>query len=808
MTSLRRIFGRLIIFALILALLIGAAGYWYVQKLLRELTPRLEAALSDAFEAEVKIAKSRLQYDRGLGIVVHDVEVARSKNCTAPLKVGRIALHLSVPELLRRRLVIRQLAVRGIDLQLAVDKAGQVAFLFERRADCEGSAPVAAPSAPVPAGSQPSSGFVLDLSIEAIDVSQLNARIQLPHGDVRIDNLNGTSGLNLSDSAVRLDNLHLHGTVLDQELELSLRELAGVRPDKSLSLNGLDLKYGRSTLRGNFSLRLVEGDVPVQQGVMDITAINAELQELDPLAAALGMKSSKLSGSLSGAVKLEVADSTTLRGDVTLKNFKQGERLAAGLLSLTSLQLEGKGVQVLGASAQLSARGVFIRDARDRYEAQSLEGSLTYENGKKFGLHSPQLAFTGFLFSDGTTEVSDVNAVLSAVSVTRNTKGDVRLMTKLSGSKLNLRHFDHSVSPPAVDFEVRQIGSASVPLQVSVPQAGGYSVRGPVSVTGGSLVWASREFRKVSGTVDMLVSGPLKKFSAKTIAFDLGKEAGKLSGTFEMTPQRYALPKWTLNIAGGKAAADFTLSRQEKRSAAANLKCQAIDLGRLLPAVSLSGEKSLEGIVREGSFSARANWGDLKGTAQGSGAVFVSEGQDTRVDFTKLLGRALRMIPGVKSSGGGESGAERAERPAQTVRLAYVIKPGMVEFKSIELQRVDYSLRGDGTLSFDGEIKVPARVTFLKENLGALGSGLQTVTGLFGGLTRVDVPIRISGKIPNISVDVDTKTFFKEKSGISTAESIIDSTGNIIGGVGRAIVSPFSRGTPASQATSIPQPAP
>lgn len=794
MSSGRRIWVRVLLVIVLFGAAGGTPGYFYLQKLFRELNPRLEQALSTALGVPVDIGKSSLDFDHSLGIAVHEVQIARDGGCAPPLKIREVTLRADIWELLHKRVVITQLNVDGLRVQLEILANGQVRFRSEASTECVPTQVVPANFAPVSSSPTTADESVpVNLQFKAIGIHDLDAEIHLPKGIVAVDNLDGEAELMLGATEIRLDHLHLDGELQKKKLDLAVKQVSVGRSGSPISLRDFELKFGSNSLRGSVALQSVPDALPVLQGAIDVPEVRIDLQEVLPVLTSLGVPGlpANLQGNLSAALSLRSAQSSVIEGSVTVLRLGYGKGNSIAEANLSGLRLEADGFQLSKARASVSVRDVALKDQSDDYGVRTLTGDFSILSGASPKLTSRKLACTGFSFRDGATELTDVDADLEALSVSRSLKGDIQASLQLKGRRLALRHYDRNVSADP-DFEIKEILRADAPVQVKIPSSGGYEISGPVSVEGGAIVWQKKDFKKIKGSVTTLISGPLKRFDAQPLELEVGKEAASLRGPFEMTPLRYALPNTALSLAGGKASASFVLSREGAKPAKAALDCAEIDLGRVIAALSAQSDSAFSGKLRQGKLEVNADWNNLKGTAVGSGEVQVTEGQLRTYNLTRTLGQALSQIPGISSLAGSSSKGSDTESAAQVVNAKFQISPGAIFFTQMNLQREDYSVRGTGTLGFEGDVLASARVTFLKEKLGMIGSGLQTVTGLFGSLTTLDIPILISGKIPKVSIDVDMTTFLKEKSGISTAESLLDTTGNIIGGVGRALWSPFS----------------
>ncbi|MBN8551140.1 MAG: hypothetical protein J0M12_17635, partial [Deltaproteobacteria bacterium] len=590
-----------------------------------------------------------------------------------------------------------------------------------------------------------------------------------------------------------LSDLSIKCALQNKGLVLTASNISIGRNDKSLSYNDLSIQLGNSRARGLGSIQYVETAQSPIQGSSELTEVQAEFEELGVMLKSLGISGmpAGLKGTLSGKLKISLTDAKAVQGDVSVSNFAYGKDLKAGLLSLTNVSVQLSGSSLQKVSANSAAKNLFIRNGTDEYSAGSLQGDLLFIAGSAWKFSSNKMSFGGFGYSDQETTLREVNADLKTISVGANARGDIDATAQLSGYALKLQHLEAKGSTNPPDLEIKQIGSAEAPLRLKLPSSGGYELSGTMNVKDGALVWQKRDFQKINGSIRALISGPLKKFEAIPLQFIAEKESGSLRGAFEMTAAEFKLSDTTLSAFGGVTTVGVSLGREGRRELRSTTSIRNVDAGRAIPLVSPQDAGAFVGTLKQAALVFNARWGDFKRSATGSGSVEVLQGDVKKFDLTRVLGNALSAIPGVSISKGSSSRGDGPESPAQSSRAEFQIQPNLVIINSMELQRDSYSVRGSGTADFEGHISATARVTFLKENLGMLGSGLQAVTSLLGGLGRIDIPILISGKIPEVSINVDMSTFLREKSGLTTAESVIGTTGDILGGIGRAVLSPF-----------------
>lgn len=566
--------------------------------------------------------------------------------------------------------------------------------------------------------------------------------------------------------AYLLDGPSFSGTLEGRAVEGRASRAGPVYPDFTVAAEGLELHSGNIALRGNIK----ETSPGIHFSLSTNSASLVDLSRLvQPFLSSPLPEANR--GKLSMALEGNIDDEFSINGSANISGFFRAENsIQFSSLAVSGLNVTSRaGETTLSALVDMRSFGIVYRI--DRYHSEKTAGrvEVRMKNGEAT-ISSPDLEFEGFSFSDETTALDNVKARLNDVRVTAGSRG-VRATLGLAGGPITLSHPNITIS-----------GARSVrsPITIDVPASGGYSVKGPVTVEGADLAVLDHKIENTSGHVDMLVSGPLKRFISSDLSGTSSGRTLHARTNFTMLPTAYDFGDTAFSLGNGSLNGMGKLQRGSDGSFDFHARAQkfpvhdaAVIIGMPLPSSSEVFLENLEGSVK-------GHKQDYRGTLSGEGSFRLLIPRPGDFSLGQAIAGIVSSIPFV------QMGSRKAqEEDAETITSNFTIRNGTTTFSNISVLRRMYTLQGSGTMDRDLKVDGTADLLFLE-----LTSDRNSRAGGKRG-PGLSVPLKIKGRPGNIEVSTDKPELMRNLTGISllkdVARGTVDAGKAVTGAVGDAL---------------------
>ncbi len=715
----------LLIFFICLALLVIFANL-ILEKVATSSKGEVEALLSDSLNAKVSIASVTAQLNPFPQMSAYSVEIRGWAGDVETVVISQMSLRIELLPLFSHKLVINDIAA----------------------------------------------------SIPALNLAT-------KHGAFKLRDLEIGAGLKLEQGQLELSDPQISLMINDRALRLSGRAISYKANAGELELSQLSLNFAqhKGALASDSNQLDLSGALNVPEQKIDLTLkirslYATSLAELiSPLlppststvAGGVLSGTSTCSGKLDGELKFE--------SSLNFKDISYADAFSLKSAEFKELKLVLLKEELHAASSTIDLVNLRVKESENRYQASKVKGKLEFGRSKaQASAISGSLNLVGFAFSDNATDISESDATIEPLNVKFEKGGSVSAELVLNGTRHKLKH-------EAIQIEgVKQVKAT---LAIKVPKGSGYSISGPVTVTDAEIQTIGHRFKNTSGTVEMLVSTPLKSFESKALTFVEAERPGKLAANFRMLPERYELVSAESNHFAGSVTLKASMERGATKNFSIDASAKELDLNRLITFVAPASNSEMQGKLDVPALSLKGQRNDFPNSLSGNAeAKMLQTKISPRSIGTKILG-ALRAVPVV----GGIFGSEPAnfEREVQSVDAKMRVQDGLLYIDSAKLSRPSYNVDLSGTLAFDKNINLRGDVIVLEESASRLGLNIGPLKHLFGRLGRIVVPIFVRGKVPDVEVEADIKTFVKNNAGIGLGKQIIR---GLTGGSEKATPSP------------------
>jgi hypothetical protein len=701
---MKRIATHIVLTSLVLIVALVGATFFGTQWLLERYRPQLMAEISDAVGCPVTYGRATLKLTPALEIVLYDVEVMGTDlgfEVTSPY----FSAEVKIRALLNRHLDFDQITLRSPSIILITGTRPASAIQ-----SAEGSP---APSSVTPPPQRPAP--LTGIDVISIDSGRISKRSRGGAQSVILEDLHITSGVTSQGSTISISPsqasfilpIRVKG---DKRLPFSatLEQLNYSTNPKTLSVTTAHLVTGSSTLT-------VSGSMDIDAGAVTASVAGTKVG-IGIIQQILGTSG--------------LAGTADLQATVTID--EQSFR-ANGTAGVTNAQV--------------------IASTGERYGVASLSGpfTLTTITGQGTKVQSDKINVQGFSYGDPNVTLSHVNGTISAVagSIAENGAASFTVGVKSTGLDLT--------SGP---FMIKKIVSVDAPLTITIPAQSGYSVAGPVKATGVDMSFHGRPMTGSSGSVDMLVSNSVLRFTSQNIKTESHGLPVALSGTLEVTNDSYKVSNLTGSLAGGSLAATVNIQRAPGQEVESEVLAKGLDISTV-KALALGEPKgAFSGHVSHLSVKAKTRKNDLLASAHGEGVIEITDGTVHATYDKKVVG-LIKAIPVVGEAVSFTSTATNASTyqmqggMLKELTADFTIGGGKFSSKNIKGQGRFTNIQASGDLSFDGVLNVTASAVYLEQNLKALAGPITPLGSLFGTIGKIEIPLVITGTIGNPQVNAD-----------------------------------------------------
>jgi hypothetical protein len=443
-------------------------------------------------------------------------------------------------------------------------------------------------------------------------------------------------------------------------------------------------------------------------------------------------------GKLNGDFEVLYKDSKqpALNGDVELSDLSSTEPfLKLKLLKFTNLNLSRDEEGRIKIDSGASLQGLNIETLeKEKYQTARATGKFSTEIDSESAVKfKGNFDVKGFGFSDDTVDLNQVDAVLKNITGNVDKNQNSLFTVDLDGNKLKLA---------TDDFWVKSISSVKAPLKISIPAKGGYSVSGPVDIKNSSLKASDKELENTEGTIDMLITGPSKRFKSANLSTDLNKENAKVSCDFEMKKSLYQLHSFTAEAFGGITNATFAMGRKENNQLSSKIMLENVMLERVLNGMEVTHPPDLSVKVLTLSADLKSEKANMKNTFEGQGDIKAAQGEAT-----------------------GE--------------LTFQAKKGVIETHDLYFDVPRKKILAEGTYSFAAGLDFKGKVVLFEDTARSLAGPIKPLGWLLGKLAKVQLPFTVKGSPSDPKASIDGKEILSITSPSRLLSGIFDAVERI-----------------------------
>ena len=781
-----------LIFIFILVSILSVYIWHQWKSIVNSLKPNLEYELSEVTGAQISIGDLKAEIIPRAAIELRNVSITYP--CKKQIKLERAYLMPSLAALLKKEIDITEVHLESPQATLKLVDGKLTIGSNSESIECTDTEPdkvTEVKPLPVTTRSEIEDGFKLNFNFREIVVNNGSLIIATPTKSYNLNEIKLTTQFSLQSEEFLLTLPKLELDLDKHRLQIDMEAVHWNSAVHSVSIEEGRISLGKSSLK--FSLTSKEN---YEALTLLVSAAKQQLSNLTSVAKDLSSskKIPQLTGELGFNINLKKGNNGfSLGGDVSIKDLSnQNKSVRINSLTLSDFNYWLTGTQNKFFETQYAFTGLNIADSKDQYQAAESKGSLRFSHDKAGGyIINGEANVVDFLYQDSQTKVDKVRAGLKEIEVTISKKTDVVAKVQVHNGTVNVTNDG---------VRVESVESVSAPITVEVPASGGYKVSGPVSVLKGKVNTLNRDLSEVSGTVDILISGPLKEFIAKELNATVMERKLLAKAHFLMEKPHYLVKFANLSIEEGNIGISGKLSREEDKRFEANIHAAMVKAENFFPLITKSTSAKLLGKMNtlQGKITGRmdAPLDSLKG----EGSFMFSHPDIQSFSLSASLAKAVSKIPLV---GYKVVPNEMLEKEMVDEAVGeFTIENKTVHFSDLMIRRTNYVLRGKGSMDFELNTDFTASVVFFEETFQSLGLGFDKLGRLLGKVGKISIPLFITGKIPDISINPDIATLAKDNSGFTLIGDTLSVIGDVGGGVIDIIRSPFrSKSTPEPEPT-------
>ena len=703
---MKRILSRFILITLLLLGTLSVGLYVGTQAALEHYRPQLVAEISDAVGCPVTYRRATIKLTPALEVVLYDVTVMGTDlgfEVIAPY----FSAEVKIQALLERHLDFDRLSLHSPLITLIT---GTATTPVSTQTSAQAPAPPVVDSskraAPLPG--------IESISIQAGRISRRN-----PAGkeSVLIDNVSITSRVTSDASAF------------------------SVLPSTASFIVPVKVK-GDMRLEFTASLKTLSYNITPRALVLD-----EALLATGPSSAAVSGRIDLDTGTTTAHVQGNNVDLAVIRQILGLKGFTGSADIQA------DISYDEQKLQVTSNSALKGAS--ITATTGEQYGIGSISGPvmLTQNRGQDLQIQSPKLVVTSFAYRDPNVSLKNANGELSSIRGTISQNGAANFSVALKSTGLNL------TSGP---LTITRIANAQAPLTIIFPATPGYSVTGPVTASGVDITLHGRSITGVAGSVDMLVSHSVLKFTTQNLLAQSSGEAIATSGTIKITDTDYSIQNLVCKTAGGSVVATVDIQREPRQEVQAEILAKELDISSIKALYSGDKRAPFSGKIVHLSAKTVSRKDAPLSSARGEGVVEITDGTIQQATFDKRVVGLIKAIPVVgaavsfKSPAESDSSYELQGGILKQMTADFTIQGGKLSSKNISGQGRFLTIKAEGDLSFEGQLTMAASAIYLEQNLKALAGPVTPLGDLFGSIGKIEIPLLVTGTVgsPQISADL------------------------------------------------------
>jgi hypothetical protein len=200
------------------------------------------------------------------------------------------------------------------------------------------------------------------------------------------------------------------------------------------------------------------------------------------------------------------------------------------------------------------------------------------------------------------------------------------------------------------------------------------------------------------------------------------------------------------------------------------LTINSVEIGRALSAIKPGATETLSGTLQSLSSKLHLKLGDkdMMSTIRGGGKVLLVDAKLKQVNLAAEVLGAIRDLPflsGSLASSVPEDQQSELKKDYTTItRLTadYAIGNSVVSLTSLDVLSTLFSLRGRGTSTLDGDVKLDTTILFSADLSASLVGAIKELEHALNSEGQLPVPLVIEGKAPDLTLLPDTKALAKQ----------------------------------------------
>lgn len=781
---------------LVITSFVVVRAWRFTQVFLDSLRPKVERALTEVLGLTVEISDLNFAFFPLLGLSASNISLISDESCTAAIKADKIILRFDYAALLRRELRVSMIKIDSPAAEISLT-AGKITW---------GQSPLTSlpisdsdkPSCPVRKPLQSnlkaddnahkkevaSGPFYFSVAIEAIAITNAKLKVHQPGSMQELILNEFTADLHLSNNILNISSPSVDGLLDQAPIDFKALLVKVNTKTKLIQIKDAELNLGKLHLKCSGALQdwFRPRSLQLSSRLIDIKQL---VSLLDIYYSSLNLPHFK-DGQLTFALNLSTArkGGAVIDGQISLTNIDMPSlELKLSKFGLKQFQLELERDSKWSFDTSFDLRDFKIKDRVDSYQLASGSGKfvLTRDETGRLGGNG-NLEAKAFGFNDGTTKITNADATLSKIDTVVSPKGDVLVTVDLSGQDLDLDH---------ERVTIRGFSDLVASLEINVPAQGGYSVSGPVSIDKANITTLKRNFKAVSGNVQMLVSKPLKHFVSNNITAQLMGQNLSLETDFSMKKEAYLFKSTSLKIPPAILDVSGILERNSGRAFSFELSGQNLEPAELASLIQPGEKTDFQGMIKSLNLNLSGDMHSPVDSLSGQGDILVTEPLSKEFNLSVSIANAISKLPVIGNT--IVPNHLKEDDSEQSAQATFTVAKRQIHTSDLLIKRDRFTLYGQGNIDFDFEVDAKASVVFLRETFGGFGGDFEPFSTLLGRLGKIEIPLFVQGTFPDLALTPDTVTFVKDNSGLTLLHEALGTTKDIGTGMGKIITSPFRR---------------
>ncbi len=738
---------------------------------------RILASASAALGREVDVGAITASLGWGVAVDLKDVKLADDPVFSPKpfVRADNVYLKVALMPLLYRQLQVSELVLMRPEVRIIRDRAGalNVATIGKKSAPAERIYPPATPgvggktsgttaASPIQAAPAPAASGLGALSVNAFTIQDGHVVYQ--------DLAAGGAPLELNALDLKVRNFRL-----DRPFNVTLA-LAALGTTQNLSLNG---SAGPLEHAGRLDVAATALDLNASVGPLTLATLKAIPQLVKALPAPLNLTgpvtiAAKIGGTVVATTFAVATDLTSNEiawarsfdkpAGVVLKATADGAR-SNGEISVRAAAVTLADLDLKATNIVLKPGAASARIDTNRFDLAALAklspDAAKYNPRGAAELHSAVAIANGKPTLDGNVALSGVNVDVPGGKAPP--VGNLSGTIKLAGQSANagpltftvgtvghgrLTAAAQSIQPLAATYQLNidQVKIAEIaPSRASEgdEHLTALAADGSVNLAGGAPRAAIRA---------TVASGMIQNAAFSNLALDAG-----------YAESRATVNSLKLNAFAGAIQASGTATTGATPAFDLKLATQGVDLRQMLTAIKSKAAETIRGLLTA-NLAVRGRGKDfdaIKPTLGGNGGAQIDQGKLVGVN---VVAQALGKVDNIPGIGALLPQSVIANHPElfkspntdlQHARLTFVINGPRLTTNDLLVAANDYTVQGAGWFDLDQNIDMTAKILMSPAFSREMVAAKRNVSYLTTNTGQVEIPLRISGRLPKPSVMPD-----------------------------------------------------